>query len=257
MGVHVAEERLQKVLARAGFGSRRSAEALISAGRVTIDGTVATLGQRVDPAASCVAVDGQAIALPEAACTLMLHKPTGFVVTAADERGRGTVYDLLPSVEAGLRYVGRLDRDTSGLLLFTTDGELVHRLTHPRYHVPRAYEAVVDGVPSREALDWLRRGVLLEDGATAPASVQLLGIEGSSVSPRTRLRLVIHEGRKRQVRRMLDAVGHPVRQLMRVAFGPLHLGTLAPGESRPLTTDEVAALRALVGLVDAVESPSL
>lgn len=253
----MAEERLQKVLARAGFGSRRSAEALISAGRVTIDDTVATLGQRVDPVASRVAVDGQAIVLPEAACTLMLHKPAGYVVTAADERGRGTVYDLLVDPPAALRYVGRLDRDTSGLLLFTTDGELAHRLTHPRYHVPRAYEAVVDGVPSREALDRLRHGVLLEDGATAPASVQLLGSDGAGGASRARLRLVIHEGRKRQVRRMLDAVGYPVRRLARVAFGPLRLGTLAPGESRPLTTDEEAALRALVGLVDAVESPSL
>jgi len=253
----MSEERLQKLLARAGFGSRRSAEELIRAGRVTIDGAVATLGQRVDAASAAVAIDGRPLHLPGLALTLILHKPPGYVVTASDEHGRQTVYALLPDAPPALRYVGRLDRDTAGLLLFTTDGELAHRLTHPRYHVPRAYEALVEGVPTREALERLRLGVALEDGDTAPATVRLLGIEDGGPAQRARLRLVIHEGRKRQVRRMLDAVGYPVVRLARVAFGPLRLDGLAPGGSRVLTGDEVASLRALVGLVDAAEAASL
>lgn len=237
-------ERLQKLLAAAGHGSRRSAEALILAGRVTVDGRVATLGERADPATQRVALDGHPLTSPPAAVVWMLHKPVGVVVSAADERGRRTVYTLLSNAPPGLRYVGRLDRDTEGLLLLTTDGELAHRLAHPRYEVTKTYEAEVEGEPPPAALDLLRRGVRLEDGVTAPAAVDLL-----ARGVRSRVRLVLREGRKREVRRMLAAVGHPVTRLVRVAFGTVALGDLPAGQARPLTPDEERALRAQVGLV--------
>ena len=251
-------ERLQKLLARAGHGSRRSAERLIVEGRVTVDGRVASLGERADPTTSTVAVDGQPLATERAPVTLMLNKPEGYVVTAADEQGRPTVYDLLPDAPPGLRYVGRLDLNSGGLLLLTTDGELAFRLSHPRYEVAKRYEAVVDAVPSEAMLARLRAGVELEDGRTAPAEVTLLGggPDGS-----TRLQIAIHEGRKRQVRRMLRAVGHSVLRLTRTAVDGLDLGDLAPGECRPLTADEEQALRHAVGLgggpVDARNASSL
>ncbi|MSQ41803.1 MAG: rRNA pseudouridine synthase [Dehalococcoidia bacterium] len=239
-------ERLQKLLARAGHGSRRSAEQLIVAGRVTVDGRVAALGERADPERERVAIDGRPLVLPEANATWMLHKPEGYLVTASDERGRRTIYDLLSITVApqGLRYVGRLDRDSAGLLLLTTDGDLAFRLAHPRYRVPKRYEAEVEGVPSPQALDQLRHGVELEDGPTAPAKVQPL----ETVPGGALLLVTIHEGRKRQIRRMLAAVGHPVRRLTRVEFGGLRLGVLRPGEARSLTAAEVDALRRLVRL---------
>lgn len=240
-------ERLQKLIARAGFGSRRAAEELIAARRVRVDGRIAILGERADPATNVIEVDGRRIGVSPPQRTLMLHKPAGIVVTARDERGRRTIYSLIPDAPPALRYVGRLDRDTQGLLLLTTDGELVHRLTHPRYLVQKVYEAEVTGKPEEAALQRLRTGIQLEDGATAPALVEKLrDAPGGAV-----LRLTIHEGRKRQVRRMLDAVGHPVRRLTRVTFGGLDLGDLPPGASRPLTSEELQSLRELVGLVDA------
>lgn len=238
-------ERLQKLLARAGHGSRRSAERLIVEGRVTVDGRVASLGERADPATSTVAVDGRPLPAARASVTLMLNKPEGYVVTAADEQGRPTVYDLLPDAPPGLRYVGRLDLDSGGLLLLTTDGELAFRLSHPRYGVVKRYEVLVDRVPTEATLARLRAGVELEDGRTAPAEVTLLGGEGDES---TRLQIAIHEGRKRQVRRMLRAVGHRVLRLTRTAVDGLELGDLAPGEHRPLTPDEALALRRAVGL---------
>ena len=244
----MAAERLQKILARAGHGSRRSAEALIVAGRVAIDGRVATLGERADLLTNVVTVDGQPVEAPSATATWMLHKPRDIVVSASDERGRRTVYDLLRGAPPGLRYVGRLDRDSEGLLLLTTDGELAHRLAHPRYEVVKTYEATVAGVPGGEALARLRRGVPLEDGVTAPAEVEVVSVEPGG---RALVRLGIHEGRKREVRRMLAAVGHPVERLVRTRFAGVELGGLAPGASRPLAADEEQALRALVGLVDA------
>ena len=250
----MAAERLQKLLARSGHGSRRSTERLIEAGRVTVDGRVATLGQRADPAVSRIAVDGRPLSTPGPAVTLMLNKPQGTLVTAADERGRPTVYDLLPDAPPSLRYVGRLDRDSSGLLLLTTDGELAFRLSHPRYEVVKTYEATVEGVPSAAALERLRRGVTLDDGRTAPAAVELLDAGGDGTS--ALLRVAIHEGRKRQVRRMLRAVGHRALRLTRVAFDDLALGGLAPGESRPLTADEERALRRRVRLAPPVDAPT-
>lgn len=246
----VGLQRLQKVLASTGIGGRRPAEALIAAGRVTVDGVVATLGTKVDPARALIAVDGRPIRFDTRAgvsakvVTLALHKPFGVVVTASDEHGRVTVYDVLrqamPAVPPGLRYVGRLDRDTTGLLLLTTDGELANRLTHPRYHVEKVYEAIVDGEITDAALTRLRRGVDLDDGPTAPADVARLA---SGV-----IRISIHEGRTRQVRRMFEAVGCRVRRLRRVAVGPVRLGDLEEGAVRPVTEAEERALRHRAGL---------
>lgn len=238
------EERLQKILARAGFGSRRAAEEVIARGRVTVDGVRAEVGAKADPDRQRIEVDGHPIRIETRAATMMLHKPTGYVVTAHDEQGRRTVYDLLPGAPSNLRYVGRLDIDTSGLLLLTTDGELAHRLTHPRHEVEKEYEAWVTGVVAEAALERLRRGVELEEGRTQPALVERLPGE----EPPTRVRLVIHEGRNRQVRRMFEAVGHEVFRLQRVRMGPIELGDLPLGQSRELTTDEEASLREIVGL---------
>ncbi|MDA0301131.1 MAG: pseudouridine synthase [Chloroflexi bacterium] len=237
-------ERLQKLLARSGFGSRRSAELVISAGRVTVDGVLAALGTRADPDTQRVEVDGERIRMEPEDVTIVLNKPTGIVVTAVDDRGRQTVFDILHDPPPHLRYVGRLDRDTSGLLLLTTEGELAHRLTHPRYEVMKTYEASVEGVVAEGAITRLREGVQLEDGMTAPAVVDR--VPGDA--PPTHLRVVIHEGRNRQVRRMFEAVGHHVSRLRRTAFGPVSLDDLPPGASRVVTAEELTALRALVGL---------
>jgi len=242
-------ERLQKILAARGVPSRRAAEALIEAGRVTVDDRVATLGERADPERQRIVVDGRLLSGTPPVLTLMLHKPAGVVVSASDEHGRRTVYDLLPSAPPGLRYVGRLDRDSEGLLLLTTDGRLAFRLTHPSYGVDKVYEATVEGEPTPEALGALERGVALDDGRTAPAHARLLGrVRGPAGARRSRVRLVLREGRKRQVRRMLEAVGYPVRRLVRTRVGGLQLGTLPPGAARPLDASELERLRALVGL---------
>lgn len=245
-----AAERLQKVLAARGWPSRRAAEALIAQGRVTVDGRVARAGERADPGRQLIAVDGRPVAAaPAPRRTLMLHKPRGVVVTRRDERGRRTVYDLLPGAPPGLRYAGRLDRDSEGLLLLTSDGRLAFRLAHPRYGVEKVYEATVEGEPGGAALAALRGGILLGDGETAPARARLLGRpRGPAGARRSRVRLVLHEGRKRQVRRMLEAVGHPVRRLVRTRVGPLELGALPPGAARPLTGAELAELYAHVAL---------
>lgn len=245
-------ERLQKLLARAGLGSRRSAEQLIRDGRVTVDGAVATLGQRADSAQQRIVVDGRPLPSTSADVVIALHKPSGYLVAASDGRGRPTVYELLDDPPPNLRYVGRLDFNTEGLLLMTTDGELAHRLAHPRYHVEKVYEATVVGRPPAEVLERLRRGIDLDDGRTAPATVEVI-YQGRSEQPTSTLRITIHEGRRRQVRRMCEAVGHPVRQLVRVAVGPVRLGHLPRARSRRLTDAEERSLRILVGLVDAPE----
>lgn len=241
----MSEDRLQKILARSGHGSRRSAEQVIADGRVTIDGVVATLGTKADPETQRIEVDGRPIQVETREVTMLLHKPTGVVVTANDEQGRKTIYDLLPDAPSHLRYVGRLDVDTSGLLILTTDGDLAHRLTHPSREVEKEYEATVAGIVPDEALEWLRRGVRLDDGETTrPAVVERLPGE----EPPTRVRLTIHEGRYRQVRRMFEAVHHEVFRLQRTRMGPLVLGDLPMGHARELTPEEEAALRAAVGL---------
>ena len=226
-------ERLQKVLARAGLGSRRVCEDLIADGRVVVDGVVAELGRRVDPATALVEVDGVAIGVAPGLVYYLLNKPTGVVTTADDPQGRPTVVDLVPD-SPRVFPVGRLDFETEGLLLLTNDGELTHRLTHPSFGVDKEYLAHVEGRPTRAALRVLREGVELEDGITAPAQV-------TQVSPGL-LRLVIHEGRNRQVRRMCETVGYPVQRLVRTRIGPLTDRKLKPGRWRALTTDEVRTL---------------
>jgi 23S rRNA pseudouridine2605 synthase len=230
--------RLAKYLAHAGLASRRRAELLISAGRVTVDGETVTDPARAVDDAHDVRCDGRPLKLAgHSQEVYLLNKPPGVVSTASDPQGRPTVVSLVPSAER-LYPVGRLDADTTGLILLTNDGELAHRLTHPSFAVPRTYRAHVRHPPLKEpALRALREGVELEDGPTAPARVRRLGPD--------RLELTIHEGRKRQVKRMCEAVGHPVKRLERVAFGPLRLGGLEPGEHRRLTAAEVERLRSL------------
>lgn len=232
-------ERIQKVLAQAGVGSRRVGDALVAAGRVRVNGEVARPGRRVDVDHDVVTVDDVPIGVRPGLVYYLLHKPAGVVTTASDPQGRPTVVEAVPA-EPRVFPVGRLDVDTEGLLVLTNDGDLTQRLTHPSFGVEKEYVAEVEGAPTRGALRALREGVELDDGVTAPARV-------SSSSPGV-LRLVIHEGRNRQVRRMCAAVGHPVRRLVRTRIGPLRLSGLAPGEWRPLTVAEVRALeRAAAG----------
>lgn len=231
--------RLQKVLAQAGLGSRRVCEDLIDARRVRVNGEVAVLGRRVDPEVDVIEVNGAQIGVRAGLVHYLLNKPAGVVTTAADTHGRPTVVDLVPS-EPRVFPVGRLDADSEGLLLLTNDGDLTHRLTHPSFGVDKEYLVEVDGEPHHGALGRLREGVELDDGRTAPAKVALLDAR--------LLRITIHEGRNRQVRRMCDAIGFPVLRLVRTRIGPLADRKLGPGEWRPLSQDEVRALeRAAAG----------
>jgi 23S rRNA pseudouridine2605 synthase len=225
--------RLNAYLARAGVASRRGAEDLIRAGRVRVNGEVAGLATFVEPR-DTVEVDGRLIE-PEPLTYVLLHKPAGVVTTARDPQGRATVVALVGH-DRRVVPVGRLDADTTGALLLTNDGPLAHRLMHPRYEVDKVYEAEVEGEPSDEALAQLAEGIELDDGRTAPARVRSLGP--------SLVELTIHEGRKHQVKRMLQAVGHPVRRLHRSRYAGLTLDGLAPGEWRALTPGEVANLRA-------------
>ena len=238
-------ERLQKVLARAGIGSRRVSEELIEAGRVLVNGEVAVLGRRVHPDQDVVSVDGTPIGIAQGLAYRLLNKPRGVVATADDPQGRPTVVQLVPA-EPRVVPVGRLDVDTEGLLLLTNDGQLHHRLTHPSFGVEKEYLAEVEGELTPRALQRLRSGVELEDGVTAPA-------KASSPSPNV-LKLTLHEGRNRQVRRMCEAIGHPVRRLVRTRIGPLADGALPPGSWRDLTQAEVRALERAVVDADAVSA---
>ena len=225
--------RLQKVLAQAGLGSRRVCEDLIERRRVRVNGEVAELGRRVDPEVDVVEVDGAQIGVRPGLVHYLLNKPAGVITTASDTHGRPTVVEMVPA-EPRVFPVGRLDGDTEGLLLLTNDGDLAHRLTHPSFGVDKEYLVEVDGNPHRGVVRRLREGLELEDGLTAPAKVAVLGDH--------LLRITIHEGRNRQIRRMCEAVGTPVVRLVRTRIGPLTDRTLAPGEWRPLTQDEVRAL---------------
>jgi 23S rRNA pseudouridine2605 synthase len=232
------EQRLQKVLARVGLGSRRSCEELIADGRVRVNGEKAILGQRVDPALDRIELDGVALPVLPGLVHYVLNKPVGVVTTADDPHGRRTVVALVPD-DPRVFPVGRLDADSEGLLILTNDGDLAQRLTHPSFGVEKEYLAEVEGVPSAGALRQLRQGIELDDGMTAPATV---GVVGPGV-----LRIVIHEGRNRQIRRMTEAVGHPVRRLVRTRIGPLTERGLGPGEWRPLTLSEVRDLAGSAG----------
>jgi 23S rRNA pseudouridine2605 synthase len=229
--------RLNAFLARAGLASRRRADELILAGRVRVNGQPGELNTVVG-SRDVVEVDGERVA-PQKLAYVLLHKPGGVVTTARDPQGRPTVVGLVPH-PARVVPVGRLDADTTGAILLTNDGKLAHRLAHPRYGVPKVYEAEVEGAPGDAALAALREGVELEDGRTAPAETRLLG-------PGL-VELTLHEGRKRQVKRMLEAVGHPVRRLHRSRYAGLEIAGLAPGAWRELSREEVATLRSEAGL---------
>jgi 23S rRNA pseudouridine2605 synthase len=227
--------RLAKHLAHAGVASRRASEELIFEGRVTIGDEVVRDPARDVDGSEIISVDGETIRAHRSYAVYAVHKPAGIVSTAADTHGRRTVVDLIKS-ERRLYPVGRLDQDTTGLMLLTDDGALAHQLTHPSFEVPKVYRARVEGRPSERALRELRESVQLEEGRTAPARVRM-------VTPHI-LELTIHEGRKRQVKRMCEAVGFPVKELQRIAIGPLRLGELAPGHHRRLSKAEVERLRA-------------
>jgi pseudouridine synthase len=240
-----AAVRLQKVLAAAGVASRRVAEQLIVDGRVTVDGRVVTqLGTRIDPARAVVQVDGERVSVRPDRAYYIVHKPAGVITTAADPAGRPIVTDLVRARGRRLYPVGRLDADTTGVLLLTDDGELAHRLMHPRFGIERIYVAKVGGEMGAAALARLTAGVHLEDGLARAVRARIRNVSRRA----SQVELVMTEGRKREVRRLLEAVGHPVIELARVGFGPIRLGRLAPGESRPLTAAEIGSLLKIVGL---------
>jgi 23S rRNA pseudouridine2605 synthase len=235
--------RLQKVLAAAGVASRRTSEAMISRGRVEVNGKVVReQGMRVDPHRDTIRVDGSRIPPPRRHVYLVLNKPRGVVSTLSDPEGRPTLADLLERRKERLFHVGRLDTDTEGLIILTNDGEFAHRLAHPSYEVPKTYLAEVEGVVDQPTVKRLRHGLMLEDGPVKPDAVKVT----SRGAAKSLVEVTIHEGRNRIVRRMFDAVGHPVRRLSRIRIGPVRLGQLAQGASRELTSAELGALLDLV-----------
>ena len=237
--------RLQKVLAAAGVGSRRACEVLITEGRVSVDGqTVVEQGRRVDPETAVVRVDGLRVTTASNKVYLALNKPRGMVSAMSDPEGRPTVGELVEGRRERLFHVGRLDAETEGLLLLTNDGELSHRLSHPSYQVPKTYLAEIIGPVHRDVGKRLRAGVLLEDGPVVVDSFKLV----DSAANKVLVEVVLHEGRKHVVRRLLAEVGHPVQMLVRTAIGPVRLGAQKPGRLRPLSVSEVGELYALVGL---------
>jgi 23S rRNA pseudouridine2605 synthase len=234
----VAQERLQRALARAGFGSRRSSEALIVEGRVSVNGRVATIGDKVEPSRDRVELDGVIVNLDPNVRYFALHKPADVVTTMSDPQGRPDIRRYLPPEGPRVFPVGRLDRDSEGLLLLTNDGDLANRLMHPSFGVEKEYLVEVAGTPTTKQLARLRAGVELDDGPARASSVRNAGMSRGRGS----LRVVMTEGRKREVRRMLAAVGLPVTRLVRVRIGDVRLGRLAPGDLRELTRDEVRSL---------------
>lgn len=236
----MTKDRLQKILSAHGVASRRKAELMLLAGRIKVNGAVVTeLGTKADPEKDRIEVDGRPLAHIGERVYVALHKPAGYVTTASDPQGRPTVLDLVSGVKERVYPVGRLDFHTSGLLLLTNDGDFAHTMMHPRHEMPKHYLCHVSGSPGPQALRTLATGVMLEDGLTAPARVRLAGKVGDDAL----LEVVIHEGRNRQVRRMLEAVGHEVRNLIRTRIGHLALGGLTTGQWRYLKEDEVEGLR--------------
>ena len=244
--------RLQKILSQAGISSRRAAEKLIAEGRVTLNGqTVREMGTKADPASDDVRVDGRRVKSVQRLRYILLNKPAGYVTTRSDPQKRPTVIDLLRGVREYVYPVGRLDYDAEGLLLLTNDGDLAARLTHPRHGIERTYEARVAGMPDEDALERLRKGIPLDGKRTLPAQVTLLN---KTRSNRNGILLItIREGRNRQVRRMCEAVGHPVGKLKRTKIGPLGDRLLKPGAWRELGEREIRALKTLSGKVEEVE----
>ena len=244
-------ERLQKYLARCGVASRRKAEELIAGGLVAVNGQVVReLGTKVEPGSDRVTVAGRPIVLETEGIYLMVNKPQGYITGNRDPQGRRTVLALLPEGFPRVFPVGRLDYNTTGLLLLTNDGELAYTLTHPKFQVEKVYQTLVRGVPETAVLTQLRQGILLEDGLTHPAAVDIIKVKAGNAI----LSISLREGRKRQVRRMCAAVGHPVLELERVALGPLRLGDLALGQYRQLTATELQSLKRLMTQVRATTS---
>lgn len=237
------EKRLQKILSELGISSRRKAEELISEGRVTVNGRTAAIGMKADPEADYIKVDGRLVAGPSKKSTrkvyLMFHKPRAIMTTLSDPEGRPTVKDFLGDVKERVFPVGRLDYDSEGLLLLTNDGDLAHAVLHPSGKIPKTYLVKVKDIMDEKSLEKLRRGVLLEDGLTMPAKVRKI----RESEQNSWVEMTIHEGKSRQVRRMLERVGHPVLRLRRISINGLRLGNLKPGEMRHLTPEEIQLLR--------------
>jgi 23S rRNA pseudouridine2605 synthase len=246
----MSDMRVQRALARAGIASRRAAEDLIAAGKIRVDGKVATIGMKVDPDTQRITVEGKPIPRVDSARWLAFHKPLGVVTTASDEEGRRSVLDFFPGVP-GLTYVGRLDVNTTGLLLLTTDGDAVHRLTHPRYRIPRSYVALVHGRPTAEIEAAMARPVMIDGRPVVPTRLRVRpGKQGRSI-----LDLTLNEGRNRIVRRWAEALGLKVERLARLSYGPVRLGDLAVGSSRRLLPVEEAGLYAAIGMGPAKTGP--
>ena len=238
----MAEERLQKVLAHAGIASRREAEKMILDGRVKLNGVVVdALGTKADPERDRIEVDGKRVLSNEKKVYFVLNKPARCVTTMSDPQGRRTVKDLLGDIKERVYPVGRLDFDTTGVLIITNDGELANGLAHPKKEIDKCYRARVEGIPKEEALERLRKGIRLKDGLTAPAKVKLLEKRQGEAS----VEIIIHEGRNRQVKRMCDAVGHRVTKLTRVSLASITSEGLKPGQLRPLSAKEISTLKAL------------
>lgn len=235
------EERLQKILARAGYGSRRACEEFITRGQVTVNGKIATLGMKADPETDRIEINNQVVRAPEILKYFAVYKPRGVISAASSPEGRQTVRDLVS--EAGRLYpVGRLDADSEGLILMTNDGELTNRLTHPRYGHDKEYKVLVATHPEEDQLEAWRRGVVLEDGyRTAPAKVSMESFKGKGAW----VRVIMGEGRKRQIREIGKRIGLPIVKIIRVRIGTLRVGSLKPGQSRPLTRKEIDDLKAL------------
>lgn len=239
------QQRLQKLLAAAGVASRREAEELIQSGRVAVNGTAVTeLGAKVDPDKATITLDGKAVNLRPQKVYVLLNKPGGYVSTTRDPHALRVVTDLVKDVGVPVYPVGRLDVDTEGLLILTNNGDFTFRMTHPRHQVPKTYRAEVKGMVTQETVNRLATGVILEDGPTAPAQVRLHAL--NTARQTSVLQIVIHEGRRRQIRRMLDTVGHPVVRLTRTRIGNLSLRKIRPGEWRFLKPEEVEGLLAIV-----------
>lgn len=237
-------ERLQKVMASCGIASRRKSEELILNGKVRVNGKVITeVGCKVDPIRDIIEVEGKRIIPVQQHTYIILNKPKGVITSVTDPQGRKTVIDLLKDIPDRVYPVGRLDYQTEGLLLLTNDGELAYRMTHPKYEIEKEYIALVKGKPTQKAIQQLRSGIMLDDGMTAPAQVELLS---NGEKENSKLKLVIHEGRNRQVRRMCEAIGHPVLHLRRMRIGFIELNGLKPGEFRHLEEQEVKKLKQLL-----------
>ncbi len=230
--------KLQLFLARAGIASRRKSEVLIDSGIVSVNGQKATIGQRVNPNTDTVSIDGKRIPKPQPHRYFLVNKPVGYISTTADEMGRRAVIDLIPTIAERLYPVGRLDRESQGLMLLTNDGELAQKLTHPKFEIPKTYEVLVNGTPTWKALEHLRRGVKLKDGFTKPATVEILTKEDHG----TWLEITIKEGRNRQIRRMTERVGYDTKQLIRTKMGPFTIGDLNDLPYIEVSEEEVSEL---------------